>query len=91
MTTNPTASVKISGQVLPEPLFIFELANNHMGDVEHGLRVIDEISAVSRDFPFKCAFKLQYRELDTFIHPDFQRRMDIKYIKRFSETRLDRR
>ncbi|MFV0280221.1 MAG: N-acetylneuraminate synthase family protein [Rhodoblastus sp.] len=75
---------------LPDPLFIFELANNHMGDVEHGLRVIREFAAVAKDFPFRFAFKLQFRELDTFIHPDFQNRMDIKYIKRFSETRLDR-
>ena len=34
-------------------------------------------------------FKLQYRNLDTFIHPDFKGRTDIKYIKRFEETRLN--
>ncbi len=75
---------------LPDPLFVFELANNHMGDIEHGVRVINEISAVAKGFPFSFAFKLQYRELDTFIHPDYKSRNDIKYIKRFSETRLDR-
>jgi sialic acid synthase SpsE/quercetin dioxygenase-like cupin family protein len=75
---------------IPERLFVFELANNHMGDVEHGIRVIDEFSAIAKGYDFNFAFKLQYRELDTFIHPDFQDRMDIKYIKRFSETRLDR-
>lgn len=75
---------------IPERLFVFELANNHMGDVEHGIRVINEISAISKNFDFNFAFKLQYRELDTFIHSDFQNRMDIKYIKRFSETRLSR-
>jgi sialic acid synthase SpsE/mannose-6-phosphate isomerase-like protein (cupin superfamily) len=77
-------------KVLPEPLFIFELANNHMGDVEHGLRIIREFGALAREFDFAFAFKLQFRELDTFIHPAFKDRMDIKYIKRFSETRLDR-
>lgn len=75
---------------IPANAFVFELANNHMGDVEHGIRVINEISAISKDFDFNFIFKLQYRELDTFIHPDYQGRMDIKYIKRFSETRLDR-
>ncbi|PPQ27690.1 spore coat protein [Rhodoblastus sphagnicola] len=75
---------------MPERLFVFELANNHMGDVAHGLRVIDEIAGATQGFPFSFAFKLQYRDLDTFIHPDFADRMDIKYIKRFSETRLDR-
>jgi sialic acid synthase SpsE/quercetin dioxygenase-like cupin family protein len=75
---------------IPDRVFVFELANNHMGDVDHGIRVINEMSAISKDFDFNFVFKLQYRELDTFIHPDFQGRMDIKYIKRFSETRLDR-
>jgi len=32
-------------------LFIFEMANNHMGDVEHGLRIINEIHNVCRNFP----------------------------------------
>ena len=72
-----------------KPLFIFEMANNHMGDVEHGLRIIREFHEASRGFDeFDFAFKFQYRDLDTFIHPDYKERMDLKYIKRFSETRL---
>ena len=73
-----------------KPLFIFELANNHMGDVQHGLRIIDEISEKIKEFDFTFAFKLQYRDLDTFIHPDYIGRHDIKYVKRFSETRLSK-
>ena len=70
-------------------LIILEVANNHMGDVEYGKKLIQEFSAVLRDFPeFRFAFKFQYRQLDTFIHSDFQNRTDIKYIKRFTETRL---
>jgi len=84
------ASCNPPQKALPEPLFIFELANNHMGDVEHGLRVIEEFGALKKDFPFSFAFKLQFRELDSFIHPAYKNRTDIKYIKRFSETRLDR-
>ncbi|MDR3567261.1 MAG: N-acetylneuraminate synthase family protein [Syntrophobacteraceae bacterium] len=71
-----------------EPLFIFEMANNHMGSLEHGLTIIREFSKVSGEFPFTFGFKLQYRQLDTFIHPDYKSRMDYKYVKRFSETRL---
>ena len=74
---------------LAEPLFVFDMANNHMGSVEHGLRIIREVREVSKDFGFNFGFKLQYRHLDTFIHPDFKSRMDIHYVKRFSETRLD--
>lgn len=71
------------------PLFILEMANNHMGSVEHGLKIIQEIHAVTKNFPeWNFAFKFQYRNLDTFIHPDYKERMDLKYVKRFSETKL---
>lgn len=72
-----------------KPLFVFELANNHMGDVEHGLRTIREFHDVATGFPeFRFAFKLQYRDLDTFIHPDPGLRATSRYVKRFCETRL---
>lgn len=75
--------------MIPEPLIILELANNHMGDLDHGLKVIAQFGMVCRQYPeFKFAFKLQYRDLDTFIHPAMKAREDVKYIKRFSETRL---
>lgn len=70
------------------PLFIFEMANNHMGSVDHGIRIVREMHAVSKDFPFNIGIKLQYRDIDTFIHPDYQKRTDLKFVKRFSETRL---
>ena len=86
-----TNSPERAGQSgIPEWLFIFEMANNHMGDTEHGIKLIEEFAAVTRDFDFTFAFKMQYRALDTFIHPDYQGREDIKYIKRFEETRLTR-
>ncbi|MBZ0105898.1 MAG: N-acetylneuraminate synthase family protein [Sulfuricella denitrificans] len=75
---------------IPTPLFVLEMANNHMGDVEHGVAVIRAFGEVCRAFPFHFAFKLQYRDLDTFIHPAARGRDDIKYVKRFSETRLSR-
>ena len=72
-----------------DKLIILEIANNHMGDVEHGKALIRAFGAVVRNYPeFRFALKFQYRELDTFIHPAYQGRMDIKYIKRFTETRL---
>lgn len=75
---------------IPAPLFVLEMANNHMGDVEHGLRLIRECASACGGLPAKVGFKMQYRHLDTLIHPDFRERTDIKYIKRFSQTRLDR-
>ncbi|MFA6548453.1 MAG: N-acetylneuraminate synthase family protein [Candidatus Margulisiibacteriota bacterium] len=69
-------------------LFVFELANNHLGSVEQGLATIRAIGQVAKKYPFNFAFKFQYRNLKTFIHPDYQGRSDIKYVKRFSETAL---
>ena len=70
-------------------LIVLEMANNHMGSVDHGLHIIREFKKVTGQYPeLSFAFKFQFRNLDHFIHPDFQNRMDIKYIKRFQETRL---
>lgn len=75
-----------------KPLFIFEMANNHMGDVAHGLAIIDSLHEVVRrvcpDRAFSFAVKLQYRDLETFIHPEYRDRLDVKYVKRFTETAL---
>ncbi|MBU2251196.1 MAG: N-acetylneuraminate synthase family protein, partial [Candidatus Omnitrophica bacterium] len=69
-------------------LFIFEMANNHMGSLKQALEIVKEIRKVTQGFDFNFAFKLQYRDLDTFIHPDFKNNFEFKYVKRFSETRL---
>ncbi len=71
-----------------EQLFIFEMANNHMGDVEHGLKIINKLYQVSKEFDCRCAIKFQYRDLDTFIHPDYKNNYEFRYVKRFTETRL---
>ena len=70
------------------PLFIFEMANNHMGDVTHGARIIRELREACVGFDFRFAVKLQYRQLPDFIHPDFRARTDLKFVKRFAETSL---
>ena len=75
---------------IPENLFTLEMANNHMGDIEHGVHVIKSFGEICKKYPFSFAFKLQYRQLDSFIHPNMQGREDVPYIKRFSETRLTR-
>jgi len=70
------------------PLFILEIANNHMGSVDHGLAVVRAFCEVTREYPYTFAFKLQYRHLDTFIHPDHRGSSEYPYVKRFEETRL---
>lgn len=72
-------------------LYIFEMANNHMGSVDHAKKIIDEFSKLSKKWKLTAGIKLQFRNLDTFIHPDFKQRNDLKYIKRFNETRLTKK
>ena len=69
-------------------IFIFEMANNHQGRLEHGLNIIKEMAKIKRRNKIKAAVKLQYRDLDTFIHKDFKNRKDVKHIPRFMNTRL---
>ena len=73
-----------------KPLIIFEMANNHGGDVAHGIDIIRTYSKLVKGYKdcFDFGFKLQYRDLDNLIHPAYKDRMDLKFIKRFSETRL---
>lgn len=71
-----------------QKLFIFELANNHMGSLEHGKKTIAAFAGVAKDFAYRFAFKFQFRHLETFIHPHYHNRSDMKYIKRFRETAL---
>ena len=74
-----------------KPLFIFEMANNHMGEVSHGIKIIQEFAKVKKKYnEFDFAIKFQFRNFDTFIHPDYKDRMDLKYVKRFTETALTR-
>ena len=73
---------------IPKKLFVLEMANNHMGDVNHGIKIINEFGKIVKKYPFNFGFKLQYRDLNTFIHKSFKKRNDLKFIKRFSETKL---
>jgi len=72
-----------------KPLIIFEMANNHMGSVDHGKKIINSLKEQAKGFDFDFAVKFQYRDLDSFIHPEYKNRMDLKFVKRFSETRID--
>ena len=69
-------------------LFIFEMANSHQGSVEHGIDIIKAMGRIARKYNIKAAVKLQYRNLDTFIHTDFKDRKDVNHIPRFMGTRL---
>jgi N-acetylneuraminate synthase len=71
-----------------DELFVLELANNHWGKVERGLKIVTDFGRVVRFNNVKAAIKLQLRDVDTFIHKDFRDRDDIRYIKKTIDTQL---
>ena len=73
-----------------QDMFIFEMANNHQGSVEHGLKIIREMGAIARNHSVRAGLKFQFRDLDTFIHPEARNQADVKHIPRFLSTALTR-
>lgn len=72
-----------------EDLVIFEMANSHQGDLDHGIKIIKAMGQIAKKYKINAAVKLQYREYDKFIHPDYKDRKDVKHIDRFLSTRLE--
>ena len=48
------------------------MANNHEGSVAHGLKIIDIVANLAKKHQINAAVKLQLRELETFIHPEYK-------------------
>jgi sialic acid synthase SpsE len=78
----------MTGNDIFDELFVLEVANNHLGDVERGLKIISNYAQVVRFNNVRAAIKLQFRDVDSFIHKDFRNRDDIRYIKKTLDTRL---
>ncbi len=77
--------------MIPKNLIVFELANNHMGDLDHAIKIIKNYAILKKKYrEFSFGFKLQFRDLRTFIHPKMFDRNDIHYIKRFKDTELNK-
>ncbi len=72
-----------------DDLYVFEMANNHQGEVDHGLAIIDACARIARRHGVRAAVKLQLRDLDSFIHADFRERDDLPHLPRFRATRLE--
>jgi N-acetylneuraminate synthase len=69
-------------------LFVLELANNHWGKLERGLKIIDDFASVVEANGVKASIKLQFRDVDTFIHGDYRDASDIRYIKKTLDTQM---
>jgi len=73
-----------------EDLFVLELANNHWGRLERGKDIVYQFGRVVRYNNVRAAIKLQFRDVESFIHPDFRERQDIRYIKKTRDTQMCR-
>ena len=71
-----------------EDLFVLEMANNHLGSLDRGLKIVAEFAQVVRFNNVRATIKLQFRDVDSFIHKDFVDRKDLRYIKKTLDTRL---
>ena len=69
--------------------YVFEMANNHQGQVSHAKKIIDQFSILAKKYDLQAAIKLQFRQLDSFIHEDFKN-SNLKFVKRFNETKLSK-
>jgi N-acetylneuraminate synthase len=71
-----------------ENLFVLELANNHWGKLERGLKIIRDFSQVVRFNGVRASIKLQFRDVDSFIHKDHRDRADVRYIQKTLATQM---
>jgi N-acetylneuraminate synthase len=71
-----------------EDLFVLELANNHWGKIERGLKIINDFAEVVQKNNVKASIKLQFRDVDSFVHKDFRDRSEVRYIKKTLATQM---
>ena len=73
-----------------EDLFVLEMANNHLGDVERGLKIIGDFAQVVRFNNVRATIKLQLRDVDSSSIGS-SGSSTIRYIKKTLDTRLTAR
>ena len=71
-----------------EDLFVLEMTNNHLGSLDRALEIVQQHAKIVRFNNVRAAIKLQFRDVDRFIHKDFLHRTDIRYIRRTLETKM---
>ena len=71
-------------------LFILEMANNHWGRLDRALKIVRDHGTVARYNNVRAAIKLQFRDVDSFIHSTYKGSTDLRYIEKTEATRLAR-
>lgn len=83
-------SMNIKSNEIFQNLFVLEAANNHLGDVNRGLKIIRDHGTIARYNNIKAAIKLQFRNPEEFIHPDYRGNKEHRYIKKTESTYLNK-
>ena len=73
-----------------ENLFVLEMANNHLGQLDRGLKIVREHATIVRFNNIKAAIKLQFRDVDVFVHPEYRGSADHRYINKTENTKLSK-
>ena len=71
-----------------DDLFVLELANNHWGNLERGLKIVHDFADVVHANQVRAAIKLQFRDVDSFLHKHHRDRDDSRYIRKVAATEL---
>jgi N-acetylneuraminate synthase len=56
--------------------------------LQRGLKIIDDFAEIVKANRVKASIKLQFRDVDGFIHRDYRDREDVRYIAKTLATRL---
>jgi len=80
--------IRQSDKDLFENLFVLELANNHWGSLDRGVNIIRDHGIVARYNNVKAAIKLQFRDVQRFIHEEFKGDQEFRYIKKTEATEM---
>jgi len=82
-------------------LFVLELASNHWGCLKRGKKIVREFAKIVKKHHIKAAIKLQFRDLDSFIHHDHRADgvgedltslpKNKRYIQKISRTALNKK
>jgi sialic acid synthase SpsE len=65
-------------------LIIFEMSKNHGGDARHALRIVRDFADVAKKGDVKGSVKLQFRNLDSYIHPQHREGGDERMQRYFT-------
>ena len=69
-------------------LFVLEIANNHWGSLNRGIKIIRDFAQVVKKNKIKAAIKFQFRDVDNFVHSNYKESEEIRYVNKTIKTKI---